>query len=412
MLLVLSISISFCFSAGKSEQGVDKVGLSGDLLIAAPSMTDLKFDAFTQICQDFMDLHPNTELEFVSYGKDYESLMKGKMAANDLPDVFATHGWAVKRYAEYLRPLNDLSLVANLSPAIIDTITTSDGDIVTVPLTIQMTGILYNKDVLAKAGWTEVPKNWDEFKQCCQDIKDIGLTPIYMAGKNPGSMALFMDFVAPSFLTTWEEENYEQELYDGTFDWMLWDRVGGLLKDLSDAGYLNKDSNTADTFYIPQKLAYGECGFVFRYNENLAEAWEINPDAKLSFMPVPVAFEGDEPVTIIGEQDSFGIWNETENMELAVAFLEYLASKEVVEYFCNTVGDPSGLKSDLNLGLAKEYTEYGDNYRAVPFFDREYFPSGIWGTMKSVGAGITSNEMSVREASQILEEAYNRLRAQ
>ena len=34
-------------------------------------------------------------------------MMKTKMAANDLPDLWTTHGWSVNRYSEYLRPLND-----------------------------------------------------------------------------------------------------------------------------------------------------------------------------------------------------------------------------------------------------------------------------------------------------------------
>ena len=56
-----------------------------------------------------MKENPGVKVEYMSYTKDYENLMKAKMAANDLPDVFATHGWGVKRYAEYLMPLNELS---------------------------------------------------------------------------------------------------------------------------------------------------------------------------------------------------------------------------------------------------------------------------------------------------------------
>lgn len=125
VFILLLFSFALCFAGGQGEDEIESEGLSGELLIAVHGTTDLKFDTFTQICEDFMELNPNTDIEFVSYGKDYESLMKGKMAANDLPDVFSTHGWGVKRYAEYLRPLNDLDLAENLSPAIENSVTTA-----------------------------------------------------------------------------------------------------------------------------------------------------------------------------------------------------------------------------------------------------------------------------------------------
>ena len=36
------------------------------------------------------------KVEFSAPGDTYEEMMKTKMASNDLPDVFDTHGWAVE----------------------------------------------------------------------------------------------------------------------------------------------------------------------------------------------------------------------------------------------------------------------------------------------------------------------------
>ena len=92
------------------------------------------YNAVTEIVEDFMKQHPGVEIELSSQGSDYESLMKAKMAANDLPDVFATHGWSVNRYSEYLLPLNDQEWYENLNEEIIPSISDSDGNIYTLPL--------------------------------------------------------------------------------------------------------------------------------------------------------------------------------------------------------------------------------------------------------------------------------------
>ena len=43
-------------------------------------------------------------VDFSAPGDTYEELMKTKMAADDMPDVFDTHGWSVARYSSYLMP--------------------------------------------------------------------------------------------------------------------------------------------------------------------------------------------------------------------------------------------------------------------------------------------------------------------
>lgn len=41
-------------------------------------------------------------IDFSAPGDTYEELLKTKMAAKDMPDVFDTHGWSVARYGEFL----------------------------------------------------------------------------------------------------------------------------------------------------------------------------------------------------------------------------------------------------------------------------------------------------------------------
>ena len=74
-------------------------------------------------------------------------------------------------------------------------------------------------------------------------------------------------------------------------------------------------------------------------------------------------------------------------------------------------GMPSGFAHiDPDLPLFKEFQKYS-NLRTMPIFDREWLPSGMWATMRTTGAGITSG-MSVEEAVKAMEDSYNNLREQ
>ena len=42
-------------------------------------------------------------------------------------------------------------------------------------------GILYNKDLLAKVGFSKPPQTWDEFLALCHKLKDAGITPFLEA---------------------------------------------------------------------------------------------------------------------------------------------------------------------------------------------------------------------------------------
>jgi raffinose/stachyose/melibiose transport system substrate-binding protein len=414
LLLVLSLSVSVIFAQGSSEEKIsnkDSGELSGYLNVATNG-SDVTYAAVKSVIDSFVEENPNVEIDYTTYSKNYENLMKAKMAANDLPDVFATHGWSVKRYAEYLLPLQDLTFTNNLSKSILNVITTKAGDVVTLPLTVESTGIIYNKDILKEAGWNEPPKTWDEFYQVCEAVKQLGIIPVYNAGKDTRSQANLMDIMAPAALISYEKDDNSQSLYDGTFDWSKWDRVSGLLTNLKDRGYLNVDANTADTIYKTEKLLNGEIMFLFDSASQIAKVWDIDPSVNLGMMPVPTYYADDEPITIGGEREAYGIWKDSENIEIAKALLEYMAKPENIKRVCEAIDMPAGFTNvSVDLRLAEDYKAF-QNLRTFPYFDREWLPSGMWATMRSIGGGLTSDEITVEESSQIMKEDYINLRSQ
>lgn len=413
-LLICSMLLTLLTGCGKnadsgSSKGSEDGGLSGYLTVATNASGGV-FDSMQELIDEFCDLHPGVEIEYTSYGADYENLMKAKMAANDLPDVFATHGWSTRRYAEYLEPLNDMSFVSDLTEMSQEILSDGEGNIYVLPMTLDMAGVLYNKTVLQELG-CEIPTTWEEFFEVCQVAKDNGIIPIYIAGKDDRCMAVILNHASLPYLVSDENNNYRTQLLDGTFDWSNWTSVAQLLIDMKE--YANTDCVTADFSLLPEKLASGEVLFNITGNYVIPMAEEINPDVQLGFFPLPAASEADEPVVAVMEREAYGIWKDSENKELAYALLEFLAQPENVKKVCEASGQPTAFSTvECDFGNLNEDYAAAENFRAFTTFDVGYLPSGMYPVMRTVGASLLAGDCTAEEAAAVMQENYDKLISQ
>jgi len=360
---------------------------------------------------NFMSEYQNIEVELIPGSSEYEALMKAKMATNDLPDLFTTHGWSVLRYSEYLLPIEDQAWVADLHPAIEPVITSTEGHIYVLPMDVDIAGIAYNKEVVENAGVDVTTiKTWDQFFDAMDAVKATGVTPIHIGGKDHWTVGNFLDWVAPSIFVT-DENNYQGDaLKSGNFDTATWTKATELMKRLKDDAYINIDVLTSTYPDSARALGEGSAAFEFFGNYVIAEAMTYNPEAKLGFFPVPAYYEGDEPTLISGERTAIGIWKDSKNTEAAKQLLSYLARPEVMARVATANGIPAGLTTAISdTGSLADSYEQWKSVEAYPYFDRVYLPSGMWDTMCSTGTGVLSGEMTPLEASDKMLEDFTRL---
>ncbi|MBZ4684226.1 MAG: raffinose/stachyose/melibiose transport system substrate-binding protein [Fusobacteriaceae bacterium] len=364
-----------------------------------------------EVVNEFNAENPDIEIELIPGTSGYEAMMKAKMAANDLPDMWSTHGWSVARYSEYLTPLQDQSWVTALHPSIRPVITNKNGEIFVLPIDVDVAGVAYNKDVVKKAGVNvENIKTWNDLFNAMEKVKNIGVTPVHIGGKDNWTIGNFFDWAAPSFYVTDDAHYKGEDLKNGKFDTEIWTQLAEMFKEMHEAGYLNVDVLTSTFSDSSRALATGEAAFEFYGNYVLADAWSYNPDANLGFFPVPAFYEGDEPSLISGERTTVGIWKDTKYPEQAKRFLQYLAKPEVMGRLASANGIPAGLTtatSDTGK-LAADYKKWEKVY-AFPYFDREFLPSGMWDTMCSTGAGVLSKDMTPKQAAEKMLEDYKKL---
>lgn len=327
----------------------------------------------------------------VTYGDDYETALKTRMASNDLPDVWSTHGWAVLRYGEYLLPLNDEAWYQYQDASILSAIQDDNGVGYCLSISESINALAYNEDVCKAAGVDpSTIRTWDDFAEACEKVKAAGYTPIIIGGGSIGLMSSLMNLIAPTFWTSDGCPYDEAEaLQNGTFDWNTrgYDIIN-LVADWWNAGYINQDVLTLSSDESVRMLANGEGAFKIGGIEALvANARTYNPEANIRFIPVPAVNPDGKTTMLIGEGNGFGIWKESAELEASKAFLSYLARPDVASEINSVTASVSALtnveSSDqtINSMMEDNVKTYGDQICYDNIWDRKYFPSGMWSVM-------------------------------
>ena len=366
--------------------------------------------ALEEIIKEYNQNNPEVNIEFIPGSSDYEETMKTKMATNSLPDIFGTHGWSVNRYKEYLEPLNNREWAKYLSPAIAPVITDENDKFYILPLDVDIVGLPYNLDVLEAAGVDPKEiKTIDDFIVALEKVKQIGVTPIYIGGKDSASIGNIYDWIAPGLIILTNDNPQGENLKNGIFDEKAWNQTGEFIKTLVDNGYINRDALTGND--AARALGTGKAAFLFFGTSMINEGNSYNPNARLDFIALPTKDRDQKSYFITGERMALGVWKDSPNKKEALEFLDYLAKPENVSKMATANILPTGLtnaKSDL--GKFEDSYNLGDQYQYVGFFDREYLPSGAWETLCSIGASIISGQMTVAEASKKMREDFDKLK--
>lgn len=382
-----------------------EVGFTGDPL-----------DAFRGVIDAFI-AETGIQVDLVTPGSDYETVMKTRMASNDMPDVFITHGWSIARYKEYLTPLNSEAWFNNIEGSILPIISDDDGSIYVLPISQGINGLIYNKKVLEAAGVDPYAiKTMADFNAACESILRSGVTPLHIGAKDSWTTAGLLNVLAPAYFTS-EGAMYPMgdALKGGSFDWdqygsVVFEEIAGWLNN----GYFNKDFVTADETATREALVDGNCAFILGGIDFINSAKTMNPDCELGVLPIPATVDGGKQEFLVGEGTCFGIWKDSKHMDQAKELLNYLAKADVAAQILEIDGQLPAL-SDVQVEN-QTYTKFKE--AEVKFdgqlcydniFDREYLPSGMWSVMTDAVMEVfmEPSDTGVSAAVDLMKNNYN-----
>jgi raffinose/stachyose/melibiose transport system substrate-binding protein len=337
----------------------------------------------------------------------YEDLMRTRMATNDLPDIFTTHGWAVIRYGTFLRPLNDQPWASQVSPQIGSVVTDHEGNLMVLPVDIDIAGLVFNRDILDEIGVDPADiTHWSDFEDVCEQILAAGYIPIFIGGQDDWMLGQAADWIPPSMFITDDSNNHRDALLDGTFDWSEWGIFVDMLSDWIDRGFFNEDATTADYETLTRILGQGEAAFSFTGNHAAIDAAGFG-SANIGMMPLPAYFPGDAPSLIAGESVAFGVWKDTPYEAEALQFLEFVARPENMVKIAQARGNVAGFTGvDVDMGFLTEDFNRWSHIRTFPYFDRVYLPGGMWEDLCNTSLGLFNGTMTRQAVIEHMERSY------
>lgn len=202
-LLIVSIMvISNLFASGNDEAKTDaKMGVE---LTMGSWRTDDSVQ-MKAVLGEFTKQYPNIKVNFQpTIPAEYNTTLRLQLEGGIGPDVMYARSFATGNQLFQDGFFADVSSVSgynnNYSASNKAPWLATDGSAFGIPFAAVSHGIYYNKDIFKELGLTQ-PKDWDEFLEYCQTIKDAGYIPLANALGDEWDITevVFMS-IAPNFI--------------------------------------------------------------------------------------------------------------------------------------------------------------------------------------------------------------------
>ncbi|MFI5530878.1 extracellular solute-binding protein [Kitasatospora sp. NPDC051853] len=176
LVAALAVTMAAC---GSSGSGSDDKAASGPVTITYWDTSNATNEApnYEALVKKFEAANPNIKVKFENVPFDQaQNKLQTAMGATGAPDAFrAEVGWtSAFAKAGFLEPLDGTPALADkaaFQPSLIQQ-ATFEGKVYGAPLVTDTLGLLYNKELFAKAGITKAPATWDELKTAAAQVKE------------------------------------------------------------------------------------------------------------------------------------------------------------------------------------------------------------------------------------------------
>jgi raffinose/stachyose/melibiose transport system substrate-binding protein len=407
LLLVFSAVAAGCGNKEASTGGNGKTTLT--LFSTMSNKGERK--ALQDAIAEFEKQNPDIKIDANFPGNGYEDMLRVKMGANDMPDLFDTHGWSQLRYGEYVADLKDMNWVQHLDPALNQILKDKSGKVYAYPLNQAKDGISYNATLLDKYR-IKPPNTMDEFIKALETVKKKSkgeVAPLWIPGGENGNIAQVFDQLATPQLITAKNNNYAKQLEKGTFNWSNYTPLAETMAEMKKKGLLNKDVLTAKVSQATELMAQNKIAFTFVGGSLGPDATELNPEVKVGTIPVPAIHKGGTQSWIGGERFTLAAWKDSKHLKEAKKFIEFVSQPEVAKKIAEGTSSASALTNNKTQNYYSEYYDKYNDIKVEPYFDRKYLPSGMWAVMSSTGQELLAGSLTPKQLSKEMEKEYKRL---
>lgn len=310
----------------------------------------------------------------------YETTLKSEMGKSEAPTLFQVNGpVGLASWKDYCYDLKDSEIAKQITS---DDFLLKDGDAVDgIGYAIESYGIIYNKNLLKKAGYTQDDiKNFDDLKKVAEDItkrsKDLGFSAFTSAGMDGSSDWRFKTHLAnlPIYYE-YQQDNIENtDAIKGTYldnYRNIWDLYVNN-STTSPKQLSTKTGDDAVAEFVTEKAVFYQNG-TWAYSD-IADIGDEN----LGMLPIYIGVDGEEDQGLCTGTENYWCVNKKaskEDIQATLDFMNWCVTDETaVKCICGAAGAmPSGqdgmgfvipfkknLESDNPLvNIANDYVNQG-----------------------------------------------------
>ena len=381
---------------------------SGKLTVYAGTM--LFADTVNTIVADYKN-ETGVTVEWEIPGDEPYTLLKTRFAANEAPDIFDLANGDFASWGVRCEDLTGEAWIGHTEAAAVAPATV-DGKVLGFPYAVEGNGIVYNKELFAKAGIDKVPETLDELEATCKKLEDAGIQPFGEAFKEWG-------FLMHIFGTTVAYESdpkaFCDQLNDGT-------------KTLADLKYIDNFFRLYDLTLNyglgAESVGYGAMDQVADFAQGKMAMikqgtwygdplWAANPDLKIGLFAVPLTNNAADTKLMTSATRYLSIANTSSNKQQAKDFLNWL-QQNAQKYFVDSslrIAAPYDNVSLENLGsLSEDMQRYMSEGKAFSIFGSEYFPSGfvtdVATPLQAYAAGVSDKAKTIADLQAAYENRW------
>jgi raffinose/stachyose/melibiose transport system substrate-binding protein len=324
---------------------------------------------FEELAKKFEKENPGIDV-VVTTPPDAETVLKTRIAKNDVPDVIGSGLNATFADLAQNGIFADFSSdpqLKNIQPAYVDMVRKLTGlkEVTGIPYTANANGVLYNKALFSQLGLT-VPKTWDEFIATAEKIKAAGKTPFYLTFKDSWTTLILFNALASNLPgdTFFQDRKNGKTTFQQAYREVAQKQLQLLAYGQGDnfgKGY--NDGNVA--------FAKGESVMYLQGTWAIPEIKKANPNIEIGAFPFPVSNDVSKNRLVSGVDTLLTMSAKTPHPEEAKKWIAFLLKPENAQFYIDQQkqfscvkgvlqNDPSviGLKESFQKGAVVDFADH------------------------------------------------------
>lgn len=325
---------------GKKDSGASEV-TELELFMSKPETADVMQEIADKFCEE----NPGVKIS-VTATADGQTVLQTRLASDEMPDIlntFPAEDFYKNMFTEgYIEEITGQEFLKKASADSLKLSECTDGKYYAVPMSLSTYGVYTNMTVLKENGIMDTPRDWEEFIQDLQILKENGVTGILLPDKDVGNVA--QRFERTVGIINNDSDSEFRKIADGKMEAKDSSTLNAYVeynKELLE--YANEDHMGMDYDVAVAQFSEGEAGFMISGTWMLSTVKQNNPDADIKLFPFYNPTGGDTKVPT-NIDTAFSISSKCKDKEIGLKFLEYMTKPEIAQMYCDIDGNVSTIE--------------------------------------------------------------------